>query len=76
MSAKLNTTPAGPYTPLAVLAVVKQMSAKKLRAILLDAGVTCFSLRGCWQVSQPEFDAFEQRCADEARRAAAEEIQR
>ena len=69
MATKHNLTGSGPYSPLTAIAISKQMSAKKLREILLDAGVTMFSLRGSWQVSQPEFDAFEERCAEEARQA-------
>lgn len=74
-----TSTARHPYIPLSVLAVEKQMTARQLLGILQAAGVTCFRLGTSWQVSQPEFDAFEERCADEARHAVrvhAEESQR
>jgi hypothetical protein len=55
--------------PLSVLAVSKQMSAKRLRTILQAANVTMFCLGGSWQVSEREFQAFEERLAAEARQA-------
>lgn len=59
------------YTPLSLLAFEKGMTGKALLKVLQAAGVTCFRLGDSWQVCEDEYDAYQDRRADEVRQARA-----